>query len=120
MWNWHSHLFLTDARANLTRDLEAGVAAGTPVPLRYTVEELDEFERALREGRHRREEDFGNVVLLVCALGSRWCTDRTVLLGVGDDTGRLTPQERSARAPAAGPLASFTPCPATPASAPPA
>ena len=47
-------------------------------------------------------------MLLVCALGSRWCTDRTVLLGVGDDTGRLTPQERSARAPAAAAAASAT------------
>ncbi|KIP10237.1 hypothetical protein PHLGIDRAFT_115686 [Phlebiopsis gigantea 11061_1 CR5-6] len=60
------------------------------------------FERAIREGRHRREEDFGNVVLLVCALGSRWCTDRTVLLGVGDDQGRFTAQERSAHAPGNG------------------
>ena len=49
MWNWHSHLFLTEAKANLTRDLEAGVAAGQSVPLKYTKEELDEFERTLKE-----------------------------------------------------------------------
>lgn len=52
------------------------------------------IERGIKDGRHLREEAFGDVVLLVCALGSRWCTDRTVLLGVGDDEGRLTAQER--------------------------
>ena len=55
------------------------------------------LERAIKEGRHKREEDYANVVLLVCALGARWCTDRTVLLGVGDDEGRLTAQERKNR-----------------------
>lgn len=55
------------------------------------------FERGVKEGRHEREEDFGSVVLLVCALGSRWFTDRTVLLGVGDETGRLTSQERKSK-----------------------
>ena len=49
MWNWHSHLFLTEAKANLTRDLEAGVASGKSVALKYTKDELDEFERALKE-----------------------------------------------------------------------
>ena len=49
MWNWHSQLFLTEARANLTRDLEAAVASGQSVPLKYTKEELDEFERQLKE-----------------------------------------------------------------------
>ncbi|EKM51881.1 uncharacterized protein PHACADRAFT_262278 [Phanerochaete carnosa HHB-10118-sp] len=46
------------------------------------------LERGIASGRHRRDEDFGAVVLLVCALGSRWATERTVLLGVGDDEGR--------------------------------
>ena len=49
MWNFHSHLFLTEAKANLTRDLEAGVASGQSVTLKYTKEELDEFDRVLRE-----------------------------------------------------------------------
>ncbi|KAH9920858.1 actin-like ATPase domain-containing protein [Epithele typhae] len=49
LWNWHSTLFLEDARANLTRDLEAGIAAGMSAPLKYTKEELDDFEKTLKE-----------------------------------------------------------------------
>lgn len=60
------------------------------------------LERGIREGRHRRDDDFGAVVLLVCALGSRWATDRTVLLGVGDDEGRVTPQDQPLPAGAGG------------------
>jgi hypothetical protein len=51
------------------------------------------IERGIQEGRHLKEEDFGTLILLVCALGSRWCTERTVLLGVGDNEGKLTPQD---------------------------
>ncbi|TFK82826.1 actin-like ATPase domain-containing protein [Polyporus arcularius HHB13444] len=43
MWNWSSRLFLTDARQNFTKELEAGL------PTKYTKEELDEFEKVLKE-----------------------------------------------------------------------
>ncbi|KIY48518.1 HSP70-domain-containing protein [Fistulina hepatica ATCC 64428] len=43
MWNWSTRLFLADARANLTADLEAGI------PARWTSEELDGLERTLKE-----------------------------------------------------------------------
>ncbi len=43
MWNWSSRLFLTDARLNMTQELEAGL------PTKYTKEELDEFEKVLKE-----------------------------------------------------------------------
>ncbi|KAI0633042.1 actin-like ATPase domain-containing protein [Trametes polyzona] len=46
MWNWSTRLFLTEAKQNLTRELEAGPDAP---PGRYTKEELDELERALKE-----------------------------------------------------------------------
>ena len=55
------------------------------------------LERGIKEGRHLKDEDFGTIVLLVCALGSRWSTERTVLLGVGDDEGRLTAQDYATR-----------------------
>ncbi|GJE88259.1 fungal-specific transcription factor domain-containing protein [Phanerochaete sordida] len=55
------------------------------------------LEAGLAAGRHRADEDFGALVLLVCALGARWATDRTVLLGVGDAAGRA-PHLRDAHA----------------------
>jgi hypothetical protein len=38
------------------------------------------FERMIAEGKHKLDEGFGSVVLMVCALGSRWSRDRQVLL----------------------------------------
>lgn len=38
------------------------------------------FEKMLAEGNHVTDEDFASVVLLVCAVGSRWIKDRRVLL----------------------------------------
>ena len=47
------------------------------------------FERAVAAGEHTESVDFGEVVLLVCALGARWCGDRGVLVGVGNDDGTI-------------------------------
>ena len=38
------------------------------------------FENDLRRGVHLYQETFGGVVLLVCAIGSRFSTDRRVVL----------------------------------------
>ncbi|KAJ7115077.1 fungal-specific transcription factor domain-containing protein [Mycena crocata] len=46
------------------------------------------FERAVREGRHERDAAFGAVVLLVCAIGSRWSEDARVLV---PDSSELVP-----------------------------
>ena len=43
MWNWSSRLFLTEAKLNMTKELEAGL------PTKYTKEELDEFEKVLKD-----------------------------------------------------------------------
>ncbi|KAJ3932120.1 MAG: Hsp70 protein-domain-containing protein [Lentinula lateritia] len=43
MWNWSTRLFLTEAHQNLTRETEAGL------PSKWTKEELDGLEKALRE-----------------------------------------------------------------------
>ncbi|OCH90865.1 actin-like ATPase domain-containing protein [Obba rivulosa] len=43
MWNWHTRLFLTDAKTNLTTELETGA------PSKYTKEELDALEKTLIE-----------------------------------------------------------------------
>ncbi|KAH9996166.1 actin-like ATPase domain-containing protein [Russula compacta] len=43
MWNWHTRLFLSEARENLTAEERAGTTG------RYTKTELDELEKALRE-----------------------------------------------------------------------
>ena len=43
MWNFHSRMFLQDARANLSTELETGAVG------KYTKEELDEFEKTLKE-----------------------------------------------------------------------
>lgn len=43
MWNWHTRLFLSEARDNLTAEERAGTTG------RYTKTELDELEKALRE-----------------------------------------------------------------------
>ena len=43
------------------------------------------FEEDLRSNLHLRERNFGNLVLLVCALGSRYTLDRRVLVD-GDHT----------------------------------
>ena len=43
MWNWSSRMFLTEAKLNMTKELEAGQ------PTKYTKEELDEFEKVLKD-----------------------------------------------------------------------
>jgi hypoxia up-regulated 1 len=43
MWNWHSRLFLTEARQNLTAEEREGTTG------RYTKTELDELEKTLKE-----------------------------------------------------------------------
>ena len=43
MWNWHTRLFLADARTNLTEEEKAGTTG------RYTNSELDELEKVLKE-----------------------------------------------------------------------
>ncbi|EMD35137.1 hypothetical protein CERSUDRAFT_116612 [Gelatoporia subvermispora B] len=43
MWNWHGRLFITEAKANLTAEIETGV------PSKYTKEELDAVEKTLIE-----------------------------------------------------------------------
>jgi hypoxia up-regulated 1 len=43
MWNWHTHVFLADARTNLTQEEQAGTTG------RYTKVELDELEKTLKE-----------------------------------------------------------------------
>ncbi|PIL26008.1 transporter [Ganoderma sinense ZZ0214-1] len=43
MWNWSSRMFLTEAKQNMTKELEAGT------PTKYTKDELDEFEKSLKE-----------------------------------------------------------------------
>jgi len=43
MWNWHTRLFLFEARENLTAEERAGTTG------RYTKTELDELEKALKE-----------------------------------------------------------------------
>ena len=55
------------------------------------------IENGIKEGRHLKDDEFGGIILLVCALGSRWATERTVLLGVGDDEGKLTAQDLAQR-----------------------
>ncbi|CAE6443985.1 unnamed protein product, partial [Rhizoctonia solani] len=37
------------------------------------------FESQLRDGLHTRDEEFARLLLVVCALGARWCEDRRVL-----------------------------------------
>jgi hypoxia up-regulated 1 len=43
MWNWHTRLFLAEARTNLTAEEQAGTTG------RYTKAELDELEKTLKE-----------------------------------------------------------------------
>ena len=43
MWNWHSRMFLVDARTNLTEEERAGTTG------RYTKAELDELEKVLMD-----------------------------------------------------------------------
>lgn len=43
MWNWSTRLFLTEARQNLTAELEADL------PSKWTKEELDTLEKGLKE-----------------------------------------------------------------------
>lgn len=42
-WNWHTRMFLTEARQNLTAEAEA------EVPSKWTSEELDALEKTLKE-----------------------------------------------------------------------
>ncbi|KXN81662.1 Hypoxia up-regulated protein 1 [Leucoagaricus sp. SymC.cos] len=42
-WNWHTRMFLTEARQNLTAENDAGL------PSKWTGEELDALEKALKE-----------------------------------------------------------------------
>lgn len=41
-WNWHTRMFLAEARQNLTAEVEAGV------PSKWTDEELDGLEKTLK------------------------------------------------------------------------
>ena len=43
MWNWSSRMFLTETKQNMTKELEAGT------PTKYTTDELDEFEKVLKD-----------------------------------------------------------------------
>ncbi|KAI0354229.1 actin-like ATPase domain-containing protein [Trametes cingulata] len=43
MWNWSTRMFLTEAKMNLTKELESGTVG------KYTKEELDELEKTLKE-----------------------------------------------------------------------
>lgn len=43
MWNFHSRMFLSEARENLTAELETGALG------KFTKEELDEFEKTLKD-----------------------------------------------------------------------
>ncbi|KAH8822683.1 Hsp70 protein-domain-containing protein [Flagelloscypha sp. PMI_526] len=43
MWNWHTHLFLTEARENITKEAEAGL------PSKWTSAELDTLEKTLKD-----------------------------------------------------------------------
>ncbi|KAI0331368.1 actin-like ATPase domain-containing protein [Cubamyces sp. BRFM 1775] len=43
MWNWSTRLFLTEAKMNLTKELEEGTVG------RYTKEELDDLEKTLKD-----------------------------------------------------------------------
>ncbi|KAI0369349.1 actin-like ATPase domain-containing protein [Pilatotrama ljubarskyi] len=43
MWNWSTRMFLTEAKANLTKELESGTVG------KYTKEELDELEKTLKD-----------------------------------------------------------------------
>ncbi|KAF6749582.1 Hsp70 protein-domain-containing protein [Ephemerocybe angulata] len=43
MWNWHTRMFLTDARQNITEE------AKLDLPSKWTKEELDGLEKSLRE-----------------------------------------------------------------------
>ncbi|KII84200.1 hypothetical protein PLICRDRAFT_118583 [Plicaturopsis crispa FD-325 SS-3] len=50
------------------------------------------FSRGLADGLHLRDKSFGSLVLLVCALGSRYSTDPRVFLGYEhelDSAGRI-------------------------------
>lgn len=64
------------------------------------------FERAFTDGLHLYDPIFGAVVLLVCALGSRWTTDPRVFTKGIDDPGwvffeQVTLPPPSGRDPAA-------------------
>ena len=43
LWNWNTRLFLTEAKANLTAEEEAGL------PSKWTSEELQSLEKSLKE-----------------------------------------------------------------------
>lgn len=43
------------------------------------------FMQSVQSGQHLREDTFGMIVLLACALGSRFSDDRRVLLSNTDD-----------------------------------
>ena len=44
------------------------------------------FFAAVADGLHRRNSEFGSLVLLVCALGARYSEDRRVLLEKDEDS----------------------------------
>ena len=52
------------------------------------------FENNIREGLHRRDADFGCVLLLVCALGARASDDPRVLLDPDREMGELSQEEQ--------------------------
>lgn len=43
MWNWSTRLFITEARQNLTAELDAGL------PSKWTKEDLDGLEKTLKD-----------------------------------------------------------------------
>ena len=50
------------------------------VNLYYPILHRPSFERAISDKRHSSDNGFGCVVLLVCALASRWCDDPRVFI----------------------------------------
>ena len=53
------------------------------------------FLAAIAEGLHVRDQDFGSVVLLACALGARFSNDPRVLLDEDDSSGTQEAREQA-------------------------
>ena len=52
----------------------------------YPILHRPSFERAIADNRHHTDLGFASVVLLVCALGARWCDDPRVFEETVDET----------------------------------
>ncbi|KAI0080946.1 hypothetical protein K474DRAFT_1588813 [Panus rudis PR-1116 ss-1] len=52
----------------------------------YPLLHQQTFEKQIAEGVHMWDEGFGSLVLLVCAVGSKWSDDPRVFLGGSDST----------------------------------